>query len=83
MPAAQAADITIYSTHEVKNLTTAEGRMIMLNLPAVFDIKSEARWFELNRLNGQTKDTFAKSKASGWRYDIVADGFLSSRYFVS
>ncbi len=43
MPAAQAADITIYSTHEVKNRTTAEGGMIMLNLPAVFDIKSEAR----------------------------------------
>ncbi len=68
------ADITIYSTHAVKNLTTAEGGMIVLNLPDQFDQEQERKWFRLNRLNGQTKDAFAKSKAGGWRYDIVSRG---------
>lgn len=68
------ADITIYSTHAVKNLTTAEGGMIVLNLPASFDAQAEEKWFRLNRLNGQTKDAFAKTKAGGWRYDIVSKG---------
>lgn len=72
--AVHKADITIYSTHAVKNLTTAEGGMIVLNLPETFDAEAEEKWFRLNRLNGQTKDAFAKTKAGGWRYDIVSKG---------
>ncbi len=74
LSAAMGGDITIYSTHAVKNLTTAEGGMIVLNLPPWFEVELEEKWFTLHRLNGQTKDAFAKSKAGGWRYDIVTDG---------
>ena len=67
-------DIAIFSLHAVKNVTTAEGGAICLNLPEPFD--NAALYSELHRmsLNCQTKDAFSKSKAGGWRYDIVGIG---------
>ena len=67
-------DIAIFSLHAVKNITTAEGGAICLNLPTPFD--NEALYRELRQmsLNCQTKDAFSKSKAGGWRYDIVGFG---------
>lgn len=69
------ADITIFSFHAVKNLTTAEGGAIAFNMPAPFDNEKVYATFRLWSLNGQTKDAFSKSKAGGWRYDIVYPGF--------
>ena len=67
-------DIAIFSLHAVKNITTAEGGAICLNLPKPFD--NTALYAELRQmtLNCQTKDAFSKSKAGGWRYDIVDFG---------
>ena len=73
-PAALFSDITIYSFHAVKNVTTAEGGAICLNLPSIFDNEIEHKWMKLNSLNGQTKDAFTKSQAGGWRYDIISQG---------
>jgi dTDP-4-amino-4,6-dideoxygalactose transaminase len=64
-------DITIFSFHAVKNITTAEGGVICLNLPAPFDNADEYAYLRMMTLNGQTKDAFSKSKAGGWRYDII------------
>jgi dTDP-4-amino-4,6-dideoxygalactose transaminase len=64
-------DITIFSLHAVKNVTTAEGGIICINLPPPFDNAEEYAYLRLMTLNGQTKDAFTKSKAGGWRYDIV------------
>ena len=69
------ADITVFSFHAVKNLTTAEGGAICLNLPAPFNNSEVYKTLRLWSLNGQTKDAFSKSKAGGWRYDIVYPGF--------
>lgn len=68
------ADVTIFSLHAVKNVTTAEGGAISLNLPKPFD--NSLLYAELRQmtLNCQTKDAFSKSKAGGWRYDIVGFG---------
>ena len=68
------ADITIFSFHAVKNITTAEGGVICINLPAPFDNAEEYKNMRLWTLNGQTKDAFTKSKAGGWRYDILFAG---------
>lgn len=68
------SDITIYSLHAVKNVTTAEGGVVCLNLPGAFDLEQEREWFKINTLNGQTKDAFTKSMAGGWRYDIISQG---------
>lgn len=67
-------DVAIFSLHAVKNVTTAEGGAICLNLPEPFD--NSLLYAELRRmtLNCQTKDAFSKSKAGGWRYDIVDFG---------
>lgn len=68
-------DITVYSFHAVKNLTTAEGGAVCLNLPEPFD--QEIIYQELNAksLHGQTKDALAKTKIGGWRYDIIEPGY--------
>lgn len=67
-------DIAIFSLHAVKNVTTAEGGAICMNMPSPFD--NNALYAELRQmaLNCQTKDAFSKSKAGGWRYDIVGFG---------
>ncbi len=67
-------DVTIFSFHAVKNITTAEGGVICINLPAPFDNEKEYDYLRMMTLNGQTKDAFSKSKAGGWRYDIIEQG---------
>ncbi len=67
-------DIAIFSLHAVKNITTAEGGAICLNLPAPFDNEELYKELRQMSLNCQTKDAFSKSKAGGWRYDIVGFG---------
>jgi dTDP-4-amino-4,6-dideoxygalactose transaminase len=68
------ADITIFSFHAVKNITTAEGGAICINLPNQFDIEAEYKIMKLYTLNGQNKDAFTKSQAGSWKYDILFEG---------
>ena len=68
------SDITVFSFHAVKNVTTAEGGAVCLNLPEPFNNQEEYAFLRCFSLNGQTKDAFTKSKAGGWRYDIIYPG---------
>ena len=68
------SDITVFSFHAVKNVTTAEGGAVCLNLPKPFNNQEEYAFLRCYSLNGQTKDAFTKSKAGGWRYDIIYPG---------
>lgn len=68
-------DVTVFSFHAVKNVTTAEGGAICLNLNSKFDNTELYKTLRLWSLNGQTKDAFTKSKGGDWRYDIVYPGF--------
>lgn len=72
--AGNVTDITIFSFHAVKNITTAEGGVICINLPKNFDNEEEYKLMRIWTLNGQTKDAFTKSKSGGWRYDILFAG---------
>ncbi len=67
-------DVAIFSLHAVKNVTTAEGGAICLNLPTPFDNAELYKELRQMTLNCQTKDAFSKSKAGGWRYDITGFG---------
>lgn len=67
-------DVAIFSFHAVKNVTTAEGGAICLNLPEPFNNEELYKELRQMSLNCQTKDAFTKSKAGGWRYDIVGFG---------
>ncbi|QIL41810.1 DegT/DnrJ/EryC1/StrS family aminotransferase [Pedobacter sp. HDW13] len=73
-PAAQNCDVTIFSFHAVKNITTAEGGAICLNLPTQFDHEAEYAYLKMYTLNGQNKDALSKSRGAGWRYDILFQG---------
>lgn len=67
-------DITIFSFHAVKNITTAEGGAICINLPQQFNNEAEYKLMKLYTLNGQNKDALTKSQAGGWKYDILFAG---------
>ena len=69
------ADVSVFSFHAVKNLTTAEGGAIMLNLPEPFDNEEVYRYLCTNTLHGQNKDALAKTKKGAWRYDVLVSGF--------
>ena len=72
--AGSETDMAIFSLHAVKNITTAEGGAICLNLPKPFDNAELYKELRLRTLNCQTKDAFTKTKAGGWRYDIIGQG---------
>lgn len=69
-----ATDITVFSLHSVKNITTGEGGAICINLPKPFNNKNTLQYLRYLSLNGQNKSAFEKSKVGGWRYDIVDQG---------
>lgn len=69
------ADVSVFSFHAVKNLTTAEGGAIMLNLPEPFDNEEVYRYLCTYTLHGQNKDALAKTKKGSWRYDVLVSGF--------
>jgi dTDP-4-amino-4,6-dideoxygalactose transaminase len=68
-------DITVFSFHAVKNLTTAEGGAIALNLPQPFDHEEIYKYLNTISLHGQSKDAFAKTQKGAWRYDVVDAGY--------
>lgn len=70
----EIADITIFSFHAVKNITTAEGGAISLNLPYPFNNDDEYKLMKLYSLNGQNKDALTKTLLGGWKYDILFQG---------
>jgi dTDP-4-amino-4,6-dideoxygalactose transaminase len=69
------ADFTVFSFHAVKNLTTAEGGAICINLPKPF--KNGEIYKQLNTLSlhGQNKDALAKTEKGSWEYDVTDAGF--------
>ena len=69
------ADISVFSFHAVKNLTTAEGGAVALNLPAPFNNQEIYQKLCVTILHGQDKDALSKSQAGNWRYDIVEAGY--------
>ena len=68
-------DISVFSFHAVKNLTTAEGGAVALNLPAPFDNAAIYTELCVKSLHGQNKDALAKMQKGNWRYDIVEAGY--------
>lgn len=69
------ADVTVYSFHAVKNLTTAEGGAIALNFPPPFNNEDLYKYLCIYTLHGQNKDALAKMQKGNWKYDIIEAGF--------
>ena len=68
-------DISVFSFHAVKNLTTAEGGAVCLNLPAPFDNNAIYKYLCIKSLHGQTKDALSKSQTGNWQYDVIEAGY--------
>lgn len=69
--AGEIADITSFSFHAVKNLTTAEGGAATWKKIEGIDSNKLYKKYMLYSLHGQNKDALAKTKAGAWEYDIV------------
>ncbi len=68
-------DVSVFSFHAVKNLTTAEGGAVALNLPEGFNNEEVYRLLCIKTLHGQNKDALAKTQIGNWKYDIVEAGY--------
>ncbi|HOV11232.1 MAG TPA: DegT/DnrJ/EryC1/StrS family aminotransferase [Bacteroidales bacterium] len=68
-------DVSVFSFHAVKNLTTSEGGAIALNLPEPFDCDAIYKQLNISSLHGQSKDALAKTTKKGWRYDVLEAGY--------
>ena len=68
-------DVSVFSFHAVKNLTTAEGGAVALNLPEPFDNTEVYNYLCMLTLHGQNKDALAKTQKGNWKYDIIEAGY--------
>jgi dTDP-4-amino-4,6-dideoxygalactose transaminase len=73
--AGSLTDVSVFSFHAVKNLTTGEGGAIALNFPAPFDNAKIYADLCIKTLHGQNKDALAKTQKGNWKYDIVEAGY--------
>ena len=73
--AGSLTDVSVFSFHAVKNLTTAEGGAIALNLPQPFNNSEVYNKLCIKTLHGQNKDALAKTQKGNWKYDIVEAGY--------
>jgi dTDP-4-amino-4,6-dideoxygalactose transaminase len=73
--AGSLTDITVFSFHAVKNLTTAEGGALAFNLPEPFDNDALYQSLCIKTLHGQNKDALAKTIPGNWRYDVLEPGY--------
>jgi dTDP-4-amino-4,6-dideoxygalactose transaminase len=73
--AGSLTDVSVFSFHAVKNLTTAEGGAIALNLPEPFNNEEVYKYLCIKTLHGQNKDALAKTQRGNWKYDIIEAGY--------
>ena len=71
----QAGDLTAFSFHAVKNLTTAEGGALTWRAGTFADGERAYADVMLMSLHGQTKDALAKDRAGAWEYDVAFPGW--------
>lgn len=76
-------DVSVFSFHSVKNITTGEGGAVCLNLPEPFDNSDVYAYLKHFHLYGQTKSALDKTKPGSWKYDIVSPGMKTNMNDVS
>lgn len=69
--AGEIADLSSFSFHAVKNLTTAEGGAATWKSIPGIDDEELYHQYQLYSLHGQSKDALAKTQLGAWEYDIL------------
>lgn len=77
------ADVSAFSFHAVKNLTTAEGGAITWRDNPAIDNEELYRKFMLYALHGQSKDALAKMQPGAWEYDIQIPAYKCNMTDIS
>lgn len=77
------ADITCFSFHAVKNITTAEGGAMSVNLPEGFDHEEIYKELCVKTLHGQSKDALSKTQKGNWKYDVTEPGYKCNMTDIS
>ena len=72
------ADFTSFSSHAVKNFTTAEGGASTWTDKDGIDNAEIYKMYQLLSLHGQSKDALAKTKVGAWEYDIVGPWYKAN-----
>lgn len=73
--AGSIGDLTAFSFHAVKNLTTAEGGALTWRKGLPLDSDYIAKQIRLFSLHGQSKSALEKTNSAAWEYDIVFPGY--------
>lgn len=73
--AGNIADLTSFSFHAVKNLTTCEGGALQLRSGLPVDTEEFVRQIRLLSLHGQSKAALEKLVGNSWEYDIEVLGW--------
>lgn len=73
-----AADITCFSFHAVKNLTTAEGGSLVWTQNFGLTDDQIYNEYMLLSIHGQSKDALSKMKKGAWEYDIVYPAYKNN-----
>lgn len=76
-------DVSVFSFHAVKNLTTAEGGAVALNFPEPFNNQEIYSYLCMYTLHGQNKDALAKTQKGNWKYDIIEAGYKCNMTDIS
>lgn len=74
----QVADITCFSFHAVKNLTTAEGGAVVWTNTFGMTDDELYKEFMLYSLHGQSKDALSKMQKGAWEYDIIYPAYKNN-----
>ena len=69
------ADLTCFSFHAVKNLTTAEGGAVLFGDLGGLPAEEHYQRMNLFSLHGQNKDALKKTQVGSWEYDILMPGY--------
>lgn len=75
VPVGGQADITGFSFHAVKNLTTAEGGALAFALDEAFDMSEVLSWFKAMAVHGQSRSALEKTTGKSWHYDVHEAGY--------
>jgi len=76
-------DVSVFSFHAVKNLTTSEGGAVVFNFPEPFNNQEIYNALCIKTLHGQNKDALAKTQKGNWQYDIVEPGYKCNMTDIS
>lgn len=71
------ADISVFSFHAVKNLTSGEGAAICIHLPSDISNLEVTSYLKSARVHGLNADAYTKLQNQTWEYDVVLPSFKS------